>query len=202
MCYAAQRHCRHPPNEQPPEDPECELSIWTDWSSCSSTCGTGYRTRSRKYRNRFAAKRCAAGKENPPRLEETTECVDLIECEDENQVNFFFVPKFSVNTLLKTSIFQKEPDCSHVRWSEWEQCSATCGKGIKKRYRLEPPSMLPSYYKRRPYKYSQEEENTESVVEENASDPCADLTEQVVECVNEDLPNCEENTEHPDGTIN
>lgn len=62
--------------------------------------------------------------------------------------------------------------------------------------------MLASYYKRRPYKYSQEEENTESNAGENISDPCADLTEEVVECINTDQPNCEENTENTDGTIN
>lgn len=73
-CYGVQRHCRHSPNQQRRDDPECELSSWGDWSSCSVACGKGVKTRNKKYRNRNAFKKCAAGVENPPRLQETIEC--------------------------------------------------------------------------------------------------------------------------------
>lgn len=56
------------------EDPECELTDWGQWSSCSVTCGKGVQTRSRRYKNRSASKRCAASLENPKPLEQTIEC--------------------------------------------------------------------------------------------------------------------------------
>ncbi|XP_055855447.1 spondin-1 [Episyrphus balteatus] len=41
-----------------PENPECALSDWSEWSSCSVTCGRGVRTQSRTYLNRRAKKKC------------------------------------------------------------------------------------------------------------------------------------------------
>lgn len=73
VCYGPQRHCHHQDHKRR-DDPECEQSDWGEWSTCSATCGRGVKTRSRTYKNRAASKRCAAGIENPPILEQTIEC--------------------------------------------------------------------------------------------------------------------------------
>lgn len=73
-CRGSQRECPNVARHQTRDDPECELSDWGEWSTCSMTCGIGVKTRSRRYRNRSATKKCAAGLENPPLLEQTLEC--------------------------------------------------------------------------------------------------------------------------------
>lgn len=71
--HCFERPCRNEPG-LPSEDPRCQLTDWGDFSSCSAKCGKGTSTRSRRYRNRSAAKMCAAGKENPPPLENNMQC--------------------------------------------------------------------------------------------------------------------------------
>lgn len=80
-CEAVQKYCPHQPRREV-EDPLCELGTWSEWSSCSVTCGKGTQTRDRKYKNRFAAKSCAAGKVNPPILQQNLECWGQGKCDD------------------------------------------------------------------------------------------------------------------------
>lgn len=81
VCEAVEKYCPHQPRREV-EDPLCELGPWSEWSSCSVTCGKGTKTRDRKYKNRFAAKTCAISKEKPPLLQQNMECYGDGKCDD------------------------------------------------------------------------------------------------------------------------
>lgn len=102
-------------------DPECKLTEWGPWSSCSNDCGPGHRVRIRTYRNRNA-KRCRAGTVNLPLLEETDPCMG-----DMCIGNMSPVTNIQQNTT-KT--------CKTTNWSEWSPCSKTCGLGEQIRTRV------------------------------------------------------------------
>ncbi|XP_023216087.1 spondin-1-like isoform X2 [Centruroides sculpturatus] len=91
-------------------DVSCETSPWSRWTECSSTCGRGLRTRSRKYRNYAARKVCT---------------LDLMEKEACG-------PSETDCQTGETT----DPTCEVTHWSEWSPCSASCGKGTKTRTRL------------------------------------------------------------------
>lgn len=71
-CYGTQPECR---TESFPVE-ECELTPWGQWSECSSTCGNGTITRSRRYKTRAGVKHCKQVTNNSPgpRLEENLRC--------------------------------------------------------------------------------------------------------------------------------
>ncbi|XP_069479685.1 spondin-1 isoform X1 [Ambystoma mexicanum] len=83
----------------------CMMSEWITWSPCSSSCGSGMRSRER-YVKQFPDD----GSVCKVPTEETEPCIVNEEC-------------------LPSSCFVTE-------WAEWEECSATCGLGMKKRHRM------------------------------------------------------------------
>ena len=83
-----------------------DYSNWTEFSSCSRTCGNGTRTRSRNCTNpmpQHGGKNCSA-------LGHST------------QVEFCFTHSCPVHA-------------NYTQWSEFTQCSRTCGNGTKTRTR-------------------------------------------------------------------
>ncbi|XP_017772069.1 PREDICTED: spondin-1 isoform X2 [Nicrophorus vespilloides] len=176
-CVAILEHCS---NQQRPQeaDPSCSLTGWGNWSSCTAPCGPGWKTRSRRYKNRKAAKRCAAGNENPEPLEQNLECMER-ECGPSDR-----------------RPLQESKECEGRAWSNWSPCSSTCGKGIKVRRRMAYRSL----WGRSPARYNRglfDTEDTSRDDDDDGSDedPCMNLDEKV-ECINDDVPVCEDTVDN------
>uniref|UniRef100_A0A5F8H5A1 Spondin-1 n=1 Tax=Monodelphis domestica TaxID=13616 RepID=A0A5F8H5A1_MONDO len=83
----------------------CTMSEWITWSPCSISCGVGMRSRER-YVKQFPED----GSVCTVPTEETEKCTVNEECSPSS--------------------------CLTTEWGEWDECSATCGMGMKKRHRM------------------------------------------------------------------
>ncbi|XP_064221224.1 spondin-1 isoform X3 [Aotus nancymaae] len=83
----------------------CTMSEWITWSPCSISCGMGMRSRER-YVKQFPED----GSVCTLPTEETEKCTVNEECSPSS--------------------------CLMTEWGEWDECSATCGMGMKKRHRM------------------------------------------------------------------
>ncbi|XP_008582846.1 PREDICTED: spondin-1 [Galeopterus variegatus] len=83
----------------------CTMSEWITWSPCSISCGTGMRSRER-YVKQFPED----GSVCTLPTEETEKCTVNEDCAPSS--------------------------CLVTEWGEWDECSATCGMGMKKRHRM------------------------------------------------------------------
>ncbi|XP_036181381.1 spondin-1 isoform X3 [Myotis myotis] len=83
----------------------CTMSEWITWSPCSISCGMGMRSRER-YVKQFPED----GSVCTLPTEETEKCTVNEECSSSS--------------------------CLMTEWGEWDECSATCGMGMKKRHRM------------------------------------------------------------------
>lgn len=78
ICVAAIKTCPHRMKYLSKGDPLCRLGEWGNFSSCSTSCGVGTKTRSRQYLHPEYAQACEAN----PEKENTVEDVECYGSDD------------------------------------------------------------------------------------------------------------------------
>eukprot|EP01006_Ploeotia_vitrea_P001070 TRINITY_DN104148_c0_g1_i1.p1 TRINITY_DN104148_c0_g1~~TRINITY_DN104148_c0_g1_i1.p1 ORF type:complete len:800 (+),score=38.93 TRINITY_DN104148_c0_g1_i1:65-2464(+) len=137
-------------------DFSCVVSMWSDWSDCSASCGGGTKTRSRRPKNQ--------GAKNCPPLTSSIEC-NTQSCTDTDcvvakwsdwspcsrmcaggmQMKFRTIttqPRGNGKPCPATSQAQRcnmqpccRSDCVVGQWTDWSSCSKSCGSGTSIRTR-------------------------------------------------------------------
>ena len=95
-----------------PDPRACDMSSWTEWSSCSVGCGGG-----KAFRFRSITRHPTDTTATCPRTEQYKKCnLDMcpVNVHDEDEVI----------------------DCEVTNWAPWSACSKVCGNGIQHRFRV------------------------------------------------------------------
>ncbi|BFZ09286.1 hypothetical protein BsWGS_12325 [Bradybaena similaris] len=103
---------------------KCATSQWSEWSDCSNPCGNGLRERRRILKSTgITPDMCGLN------LMETEPCVG--DCKESRR-------KPLPDHFLMRPTDERDPSdaCTVTGWSEWSACSATCGLGMKERWRM------------------------------------------------------------------
>jgi len=143
---------------------DCQLSQWTPWSTCSTTCGLGVSVRKRKVLSpaRGDGKPCNEATEfsrgcNMDKLCDTTDCVwgdweewgactctcgggtkrrdRLVMTAPENGGDLCKPENKSELAACNTLSCEVPIDGMWNEWSHWSPCSSTCGSGLQSRHR-------------------------------------------------------------------
>ncbi|XP_059097069.1 spondin-1-like isoform X2 [Tigriopus californicus] len=117
------------PDEYDVEDQNCQVTQWGAWSDCSSQCGTGHRTRQRRYTEHDRSAGCSE------ELDDQEPCMGQGKgCPNQKPgvtgLGFGFTNHngyFNPNANMM---------CAMTSWGEWSPCSSKCGTGTRMRMRL------------------------------------------------------------------
>ena len=109
---------------------KCATTPWTDWTECSTNCGTGMRQRSREIRN--------------PDILPSMCSVDLMEKESCQGKCMEETPRKTGRDKLANNFevrhtyeIDLNDPCAVTPWSDWSPCTATlCGRGVRERWRM------------------------------------------------------------------
>jgi len=148
----------------PAEPVDCEFSEWSDWGSCSATCGGGQYVRSRGVMKEPAGggKPCsgptasiapcgveACGKQCVPQdciWEQWSDWGACGKCGGQRQRYRRLKPASCGGRPCQSGDAQETSDCDRhcgktlycawASWDAWSACSASCGHGVRSRERL------------------------------------------------------------------
>ncbi|KAG5337853.1 SPON1 protein, partial [Acromyrmex heyeri] len=153
VCYNTQNYgkCNNGRDDGLLESEKCELTQWSPWSACSSSCSDGIKIRSRNFRQKKYRKQCRAVA-NGPRLQQSINCENQpCDGEDTEEVR----PRLNLDDdqdedtgemadgngqeWLQIHPWHWHPHTCpadrYTEWSTWSLCTASCGPGIKMRSR-------------------------------------------------------------------
>lgn len=145
----------------PPPYSDCRFSEWSDWSSCSSTCGKGIRTRTRTFIDEHAHQTGCSQVDLIEKEICLSECVgnatcvtrdwsDWSKCSIDCGQGFRKRTRSPIGPMKQAcesvELVEMEPctgscssdepaSCEVTEWSQWSECSVACGKGTRIRTR-------------------------------------------------------------------
>ncbi|CAE7454331.1 Sspo [Symbiodinium sp. CCMP2456] len=134
---------------------DCEWSDWTAWTNCSATCGGGMQERGRGIAVEVEGygKNCTGDAEEKQKCN-TQDCP--VDCETSDWSSWSSCEPFCKGMQNQTRTITLEAanggmpcgplfhsracnntclDCVWANWTEWGQCSASCGGGVQSRNR-------------------------------------------------------------------
>eukprot|EP01012_Entosiphon_sulcatum_P049575 TRINITY_DN6820_c0_g1_i6.p1 TRINITY_DN6820_c0_g1~~TRINITY_DN6820_c0_g1_i6.p1 ORF type:complete len:7637 (+),score=112.47 TRINITY_DN6820_c0_g1_i6:5459-28369(+) len=137
---------------------DCQVTAWSEWSTCTKSCGSGIQTRTRTVNWQ-----ASNGGAPCPDLSEAQSCniqpcpTDCqmtawsdwsdcsVPCGSGTQSRFRLVAEQSTNggqpcgPPVETRVCNANPcpvDCIVGQWTEWGKCSSSCAGGLRKRSRV------------------------------------------------------------------
>nr|ATU82948.1 secreted Spondin-like protein [Pristhesancus plagipennis] len=126
----------------------CEVGPWSEWSTCSVTCGQGSRIRKREIlRQKISNSAALDDSCSDIKTTETISCSDLPNCQltpdqardDTTTVGLFGdIKPGSLRADELSHISGPDGpvvDCKVSHWSQWSPCSVSCGRGVKQKNR-------------------------------------------------------------------